>query len=112
MPQQQHYNGQTLPRRCAAGAFFAAELALGFHVGFVASHAGRKREVLSGQHVASYYIRHGSFFQDLLSTAIWAAQVRRRGLGGGAGGPQAMAGGRGACFVAAFAGGRASSALP
>jgi hypothetical protein len=69
-----------------AGFFFAAELALGFHVGFVATSSGRRREIMDGRHVALYYMRHGTFAQDLLSTLIWLVQVCAlavRALGGG-----------------------------
>ncbi|GAB4813507.1 hypothetical protein N2152v2_000553 [Parachlorella kessleri] len=57
-----------------AGVFFAAELVLGFHVTFVVRTGGRRREVMDGRHVALYYMRHGSFAQDLLSTLIWVVQ--------------------------------------
>lgn len=59
-----------------AGPFFAAELVLGFHVGFVATSAGKQREITAGRQVAAYYMRRGSFAQDLLSTLIWLVQVR------------------------------------
>ena len=60
----------------AAGCVFAAELLLGFHVTYLASNGGQQREVRGGRAVARYYVRHGSFWQDALSTAIWVTQVR------------------------------------
>ena len=115
------------------GAAFAAELALGFHLSFVATSHGQQREasrgggcarcrghsrafssptstpstlhhqvtssllsagshsslpqVWSGRKVAAYYMRHGSFWQDLVSTGAWLAQVGCGwvGVGGGEG---------------------------
>lgn len=44
------------------------------------SNAGQTREVRGGRAVARYYMLHGSFLQDLLSTAVWVTQVRERGV--------------------------------
>ena len=71
------------------GAVFAVELWRGFHLSFVATSGGRRREVFDGRAVARYYIRSGSFFQDALSTAIWLSQLsllaaRRSGVSMGA----------------------------
>ena len=38
------------------------------------------REVRGGRAVVRYYMLHGSFLQDLLSTAVWVTQVRERGV--------------------------------
>lgn len=60
----------------AAGAVFAAELCLGFHTSFLATSAGQRREVRGGRAIARFYVRHGSFAQDAVSTGVWLAQVR------------------------------------
>jgi len=59
----------------AAGLVFATELFLGFHISYLASHNGHQREIKGGRAVAWYYVRHGSFWQDALSTSIWITQV-------------------------------------
>lgn len=59
----------------SSGAFFAAELYMGFHASFVANSGERKSEVWGARAVARYYVRRGSFWQDLVSTAIWVTQV-------------------------------------
>lgn len=43
---------------------------------YCVSNAGQTREVRGGRVVARYYVLHGSFLQDLLSTAVWLTQVR------------------------------------
>ncbi|KAL4439851.1 hypothetical protein ABPG75_002852 [Micractinium tetrahymenae] len=59
----------------AAGCVFAVELFLGFHTSYMASNAGQHREVRGGRAVALYYVRYGSFWQDLISTGIWVTQI-------------------------------------
>ena len=51
------------------------ELWRGFHLSFVATSGGRRREVFDGRAVARYYIRHGSFCQEALSAAVWLTQI-------------------------------------
>ncbi len=42
---------------------------------YCVSNAGQTREVRGGRAVGRYYMLHGSFLQDLLSTAVWLTQV-------------------------------------
>ncbi|KAK9814109.1 hypothetical protein WJX72_000796 [[Myrmecia] bisecta] len=58
-----------------AGAFYVVELVLGFHIGFVGTHALRRRVIMHGRAVAWYYMRHGTFFVDLITTVAWLGQV-------------------------------------
>ncbi|KAK9836539.1 hypothetical protein WJX74_002745 [Apatococcus lobatus] len=58
-----------------AGCFFATDLFLGFHIGFIATHNLRKRVVLDGRAVARYYTKHGSFAIDLMSTLVWIIEI-------------------------------------
>ena len=88
-----------------AGFFFAAELWLGFHVSYVQAcravmlycsqcepvvdrlltvasalrgmqiYQAQKREVKEAWHITNFYIRHSSFWQDLITTLIWVMEV-------------------------------------
>eukprot|EP00887_Chlorella_sp_A99_P004770 scaffold4.g4770.t1 len=52
----------------AATALYVGDMAMGFHVGFVAAHDVKRALVMEGAKVADYYVRHGSFLADLLAT--------------------------------------------
>ncbi|KAK9809917.1 hypothetical protein WJX72_001723 [[Myrmecia] bisecta] len=57
------------------GAFYAVELALGFHIGFVGTHALTRRLIMDGKAVAWYYMRHGTFVVDCITVLAWLGQV-------------------------------------
>lgn len=59
-----------------AGACFACELALGFHASVLAGHGGRQVEVKGGRAVARFYVRRGTFWQDLVGALVWLVQVK------------------------------------
>ena len=51
---------------------FTADILLLFHTGFVISYNLKKKLILSGPAVARYYICHGSFIFDAISTVpLW-----------------------------------------
>ena len=51
---------------------FTADILLLFHTGFVISYNLKKKLILSGPAVAIYYICHGSFIFDAISTVpLW-----------------------------------------
>ena len=56
---------------------FTADILLLFHTGFVISYNLKKKLILSGPAVARYYIWHGSFIFDAISTVpLWMEVCR------------------------------------
>lgn len=60
-------SGKTWRGSPLAGVLYAADMAFHFHCSFVAVHRFKRRAVVDGRLVAWFYVRHGSFFVDLLS---------------------------------------------
>ncbi|KAK9804836.1 hypothetical protein WJX72_007920 [[Myrmecia] bisecta] len=58
-----------------AGCFYAVELGLGFHVGFVGRYNMQRKVIMDGRGIAWYYVLKGSFFIDLLTTLAWLTQI-------------------------------------
>ena len=56
---------------------FTADILLLFHTGFVISYNLKKKLILSGPAVARYYICHGSFIFDAVSTVPLWMEVHR-----------------------------------
>lgn len=57
------------------GVTFAAELIMSWHVAFVATRNLRKRIVLKRRRIAHFYIWHGTFIFDTISTMVFIIQV-------------------------------------
>ncbi|KAK9807740.1 hypothetical protein WJX72_007807 [[Myrmecia] bisecta] len=58
-----------------AGCFYAVELGLGFHVGFVGRYNMQRKVIMDGRGIAWYYLLKGSFAIDLLTTLAWLTQI-------------------------------------
>lgn len=57
------------------GVTFAVELLLSWSVAYVATRNLRKRIVLRRRKIAQFYIWHGTFIFDLISTLVFIIQV-------------------------------------
>ena len=57
------------------GVTFAAELIMSWNVAFVATRNLRKRIVLKRRKIAHFYIWHGTFIFDTISTLVFIIQV-------------------------------------
>ena len=58
-----------------SGVTFAAELIMSWNVAFVATRNLRKRIVLKRRNIAHFYIWHGTFIFDTISTLVFIIQV-------------------------------------
>ena len=66
-----------------AGLLFALDVAINFHVGYVAQQGMRTRAVTSRRGVARLYCLRGTLLVDVLSSLAWFAQVPAAGWAGG-----------------------------
>ncbi|KAL3138951.1 hypothetical protein ABBQ32_005763 [Trebouxia sp. C0010 RCD-2024] len=64
-----------------AGVTFAVELLLSWSVAYVATRNLRKRIVLRRRKIAQFYIWHGTFIFDLISTLVFIIQCVGYGMG-------------------------------
>ena len=70
--------GLILGAHCFTGALYFTDLCVNFCVGFVVRYNFKSKLIKNPASVARYYVVHGTFRYDVVSTFAWIAQVRGR----------------------------------